>query len=341
MTSDIAVLRDVHRTFRLRAGQVHALDGVDLTIRAGESVGLVGETGCGKTTLARILMGLDRPSSGTVRMWGRDLAGLPRRDRRAFRRRLGVVFQDPFSSLNPKLSVERIIAEPLEIHRSGTRASRADRVAHLLEAVGIDPAWKDRRVSHLSGGQRQRVAIARAIAFEPELLILDEPASGLDVSVQAQVLNLLADLRDRLRFASLFISHDLAVVRHIADRISVMYLGRVVEDAPVTDLFGDPQHPYTMALLSSAMETGADGSRGRIVLSGDPPSPIALPTGCRFRTRCFRARDECAATDPDLRELRNGQHVACLFPGTAGLPVPDAAVGRRAGSQPRKASFSP
>ena len=254
MSAEIAVLSDLHKTFRVRGGHVRALDGVDLSIRAGESVGLVGESGSGKSTLARILMGLDRPTSGFALMWGCDLTRISKQDRLALRRKLGVVFQDPYSSLNPKLSLWRIITEPMEIHQVGTRASRAERARELMEAVGIDPAWRDRQVAQLSGGQRQRVAIARAIAMEPELLILDEPVSGLDVSVQAQVLNLLADLRDRLHFASLIISHDLAVVRHVADRITVLYLGRVVEDAPADEIFSDTQHPYTMALLSSAMD---------------------------------------------------------------------------------------
>jgi oligopeptide/dipeptide ABC transporter ATP-binding protein len=323
MTEEIAVLNGLHKTFRVRGGHVQALDGVDLTIHAGESVGRVGESGSGKSTLARILMGLDRPTSGAVQMWGHDLTAITKHERPALRRKLGVVFQDPFSSLNPKLSLGRIITEPMEIHRVGTRASRAERASELLDAVGIDPAWRGRKASQLSGGQRQRVAIARAIALEPELLILDEPVSGLDVSVQAQVLNVLADLRDRLRFASLIISHDLAVVRHVADRITVLYLGRVVEDAPADDLFRDSQHPYTMALLSSAMDDVGEAGTGRIVLTGDPPSPIDVPTGCRFRTRCFRASGQCAVTDPPLREIQGtGHQVACLFPGSSPPPVP-------------------
>jgi oligopeptide transport system ATP-binding protein len=314
VSDEIAIMRDIRKTFRMRAGHLSALDGVDLVLRKGECVGLVGESGSGKTTLARILMGIERPSSGMARLWGADPNALNRAQQAALRRKIGVVFQDPFSSLNPKLSLERIIAEPLEIHRVGTRATRAARVSELLEAVGLDPGWAGRRATRLSGGQRQRVAIARAIALEPELLILDEPVSGLDVSVQAQVLNLLAELRERLGFTTLFISHDLAVVRHVADRVAVMYLGRVVEEATTASLFDNPQHPYTCALLSSIFDEPGTTTK-RIVLEGDPPSPLSIPTGCRFRTRCFAAQPACSETDPSLREIYPGQRAACLFPG--------------------------
>jgi oligopeptide transport system ATP-binding protein len=319
MSTEIVSVRDVRRIFPTSRGPLRALDGVDLTISSGESLGLVGESGSGKTTLARILMGMDRPTSGTVTTWGKDLLDLERRERAQLRRRLGVVFQDPYSSLNPKLSLQRIIAEPLEIQRVGTKETRRARVEYLLEAVGLDPAWKNRRASQLSGGQRQRVAIARAIALEPDLLILDEPVSGLDVSVQAQVLNVLADLQDRMQFASLFISHDLAVVRHVADRIAVMYLGRIVEEGLGVELLAGPQHPYTIALLSSALEMDAEAAPGRILLHGDPPSAISLPEGCRFRSRCFRAEEPCASVDPTLQPLANPDHrAACLFPGVLG-----------------------
>jgi oligopeptide/dipeptide ABC transporter ATP-binding protein len=313
--SPIVEMRGVHRVFRTPRGPLRALDGVDLDIYAGESVALVGETGSGKSTLARLLLGLIAPTGGSVVLWGRELADYRGRELKSLRQKLGVVFQDPFSSLNPRLSVGRIVEEPLAIHGVSAAGRRA-RVRELLEAVGLDPSFAKRRPPVLSGGQRQRVAIARAIALEPELLVLDEPVSALDVSIQAQVLNLLADLHERLGFTSLIISHDLAVVRHVGERVAVMYLGRIVEIGDVADLFGHPQHPYTLALLSSAMDldvTNAD----RILLAGDPPSPISPPSGCRFRTRCFRAQARCGQEDPGLHPV-NGAAVACFFPGGFG-----------------------
>lgn len=316
MSHAAAELTSVHRTFVSKRRLVRALDGVDLHIAPGECVGLVGESGSGKSTLARILMGLDAPTGGTARLWDHDVARIRRRDRAALRRRIGVVFQDPYSSLNPSLSLGSIVGEPLAVHRFGTRMQRRRRVSELLRAVGIDPLWADRAVSRLSGGQRQRVAIARAIALDPELLILDEPVSALDVSVQAQVLNVLSDLQEQMHFGALFISHDLAVIRRVADTVAVMYLGRIVEQAPAATLFDNPQHPYTIALMSSISEVEVSNTPQRILLKGDPPSPIDLPSGCRFRTRCFRAQSDCAATDPALRPVAGtAASVACLHPG--------------------------
>ena len=300
------------RHFRTPQGRVQAVDGVSLTIGRGEAVALVGESGSGKSTLARMLVCLDRPTGGTLRFGEHDLTRGRGPGLRAVRRRVSMVFQDPYASLDGHLSIGRSVEEPMLIHRIGTADERAAKVAELLDAVGLDPEMADRRPAALSGGQRQRVAIARAIALDPELVVLDEPVSALDVSVQAQVLNLLADLRERYGLAYLFVSHDLGVVRHVAERTAVMQLGRIVEQGPTEQLFAQPRHPYTIALLSSAMEIGAD--ERRIALEGEPPSPLRPPSGCRFRTRCFRADAICAEADPALEE-EGGRGVACHHPG--------------------------
>ncbi|GIU97824.1 MAG: ABC transporter ATP-binding protein [Actinomycetota bacterium] len=311
--SPLLEARGIAKRYRVGRAVLTAVDGVDLTIGRGEAVAVVGESGSGKSTLARILVGLEAPSQGEVRFDGRIVDPTSRGSRLSLGARVGVVFQDPYGSLNPRLSVARAIEEPLIVHRWGDASARRRRVAELLEAVGLDPDLGARRPRGLSGGQRQRVAIARALALDPELLVLDEPVSALDVSVQAQILNLLADLRRARTLAYLFISHDLAVVRQVAERIAVMYLGRIVEIASADELYGAAAHPYTLALLSSAAEV--EGARAsRIPLQGDPPSPIERPGGCPFHPRCFRARERCGREDPVV--ATDGSHrVACWYPG--------------------------
>jgi oligopeptide/dipeptide ABC transporter ATP-binding protein len=306
----------VKRSFRTPAGRVQAVAGVDLALRPGEAVALVGESGSGKTTLARMIVGLDAPSEGTIRFHGQDLRADRRRVLRELHEKVSIVFQDPYSSLDPKLPIWRSVEEPLAVHGRGSRSERRRKADDLLDSVGLDPIYADRRPQALSGGQRQRAAIARAIALDPELVVLDEPVSALDVSVQAQVLNLLRDLRESLDLTYLFVSHDLAVVRHVTDRVAVMYLGRLVEEGPIEHVFARPSHPYTIALLSSAMDLG-DGGATRIVLGGDPPSPIDPPRGCRFHPRCFRARERCVGEEPRLGEF-DGRECACHYPGPLG-----------------------
>ncbi|MCZ7525806.1 MAG: ABC transporter ATP-binding protein [Acidimicrobiia bacterium] len=328
-----------------RRGLVRAVDGVDLAVGAGETVGVVGESGCGKSTLARLLVGLLEPTAGVVRFEGRDLAGLSRRERREVRRRVQIVLQDPAGALDPRMTVGASVAEPLRVHGE-RRKVVAERVPVALGAVGLDPGLARRYPQELSGGQRQRVAIARALVLAPRVVVLDEPVSALDASVRAEVVNLLADLRDRLGLACVVVSHDLPVVRHLADRVAVMYLGRVVEEGPAGEVLDRPRHPYTAALVSAAPvpDPAAERARERIVLAGDPPSPVAPPSGCRFRTRCWLARERCAEEEPAL-ELRAGPHpVACHFAGgdETWRSGPVAVVGggvvgaaRVAGSSPR------
>ena len=298
-------------------GVVHAVDGVSLTVRRGETLGIVGESGCGKSTLGRLLVRLLDPTSGTVRFRGDDITTLSHRDLRPYRRELQMIFQDPYASLNPRRRVGQIIADPFEIHGVGDRAEVKQRVQELLEVVGLSAHHINRFPHEFSGGQRQRVGVARALALNPQLIVADEPVSALDVSIQAQVVNLLDDLQDEFHLTYVFIAHDLGVVHHVSDRIAVMYLGVVVESAPADDLYAQPIHPYTEALLSAIpdIDTGEDDvRRERIVLEGEVPSPIAPPSGCRFHTRCPYATEICRAERPPLVEYGNGRFAACHHP---------------------------
>ena len=294
---------------------VRALDGVDLTVDRGECLGVVGESGSGKTTLGRCLIRLIEPTGGTVRFRGEQILGLRARELRRRRRHFQMIFQDPYGSLNPRMNVERTISEPLRIHGLVNKEERTERVLSLLELVGLPRAALRRYPHEFSGGQRQRIGIARALATEPDLVVADEPVSALDVSVQAQIVNLLASLQDSLDLALIFIAHDLAVVEQIAHRVAVLYLGRVVELASTDSLFGSPLHPYTVALLSAVPVPDPVRRRGRILLPGDPPSPLNPPSGCRFHTRCPIAKPRCETEEPQLVELRTGHTVACHFPG--------------------------
>lgn len=294
-------------------GTVRAVDGVDFSVGAGRTHALVGESGCGKSTLGRVLIGLEPPTEGTVRFHGRDVATLSRSERRDYQRNVQIVMQDPYASLNPRMTVGEIVREPFEVHGGiVARGKRDARVRELLDVVGLNPNHVDRYPHQFSGGQRQRISIARGIALEPEVLIADEAVSALDVSVQAQVLNLLQRLQEDLGLSYVFISHDLAVVRQIAHEVSVMYLGRVVEHADADALFNWQRHPYTRALLSAVPTVGDEAPRERIVLSGQLPSPANPPDGCNFRTRCPIATAACAAVDPALEG--DAHEVACITP---------------------------
>ena len=291
---------------------VQAVDKVSFDIIAGETLGLVGESGCGKSTVGRCLLRLHEPTRGEVRFEGRDIVGLPNREMQALRREMQIIFQDPYASLNPRLSIRSIVSEPLKIHGIGMKAEQNAKVEDLLSKVGLDPKYADRYPHEFSGGQRQRIGIARALALNPKLIICDEPVSALDVSVQAQVVNLLQELQDEFGLTYLFISHGLAVVEHISDRVAVMYLGKIVEICNAAELYELPLHPYTKALLSAIPIPDPKLKRERIVLKGDVPTPINPPSGCRFRTRCPIAIDECSSIDPELREIRPGHFAACI-----------------------------
>jgi oligopeptide transport system ATP-binding protein len=293
------------------SGVVRAVDGVSFALDRGETLALVGESGCGKSTTARLVLRLIEPSGGMVRFDGRDITNLKGAVLRRLRRRMQIVFQDPFASLNPRMTVGEILAEPLVVHRMGDRRERGRRVEELLRLVGLAPYHAQRYPHEFSGGQRQRIGIARALAVEPDLIVCDEPVSALDVSIQAQVINLLKDLQARLGLAYLFIAHDLAVVKHMADRIAVMYLGQIVEIAPKEMLFADPRHPYTRTLLAAIPRPDPHRERQGEVARGDVPSPMSPPSGCRFHTRCPFVIDRCRAEPPPLAPWAEGHLTAC------------------------------
>jgi oligopeptide transport system ATP-binding protein len=300
-----------------RHQRVKAVDGVSFTIRERETFGLIGESGCGKSTLGRTLARLYAQTSGSIRYQGREISHLSEKDLKPYRRKVQVIFQDPYSSLNPFMTVEQIIAEPMEIHLSLGRAERRQRIETLLDRVGLQKGELHKFPHEFSGGQRQRIGIARALSVDPEFIICDEPISALDVSIQAQIVNVLEDLQAELGLTYLFIAHNLLAVRHISSRIGVMYLGKLVEIAESRDLFQRPSHPYTMALLSAIPVPDPRIARAakRILLEGDLPSPFELPSGCRFRTRCPRATKACAEREPELLELAPEHWVACHQPG--------------------------
>jgi oligopeptide transport system ATP-binding protein len=294
-------------------GAVRAVDGLSFDIRDGETLGLVGESGCGKSTTGRTILQLHKATEGKVRFEGKELTELSGDDLRLARRDFQMIFQDPYASLNPRLTVERIIAEPLEVHNMGNGKERHERVKELMELVGLNPSMNNRYPHEFSGGQRQRIGVARALALNPKFIVADEPISALDVSIQAQVVNLLEELQQKLGLTYLFIAHDLSMVRHIADRTAVMYLGKIVELAEKDELYNNPLHPYTQALLSAVPipDPKKERKRQRIILTGDVPSPANPPTGCNFNPRCPVAIDICSEVDPEWREISAGHWVAC------------------------------
>lgn len=329
-------VRDMHVHFRLpraslsevRAPVLRAVDGVSFTIARGETFSIVGESGSGKSTTGRAILQLPPPTSGGVTVDGTDLASLSRADLRDMRRRMQMIFQDPYASVNRRMTVGDIIAEPMVIHGLHPGRARPARVGELMELVGLKPDWSTRYPHEFSGGQLQRVGIARALAVDPDFIVADEPVSALDVSVQAQVINLLQRLQRDLGLTLLFIAHDLSVVRHLSDRVAVMYLGRLVEIANCDTLYASPRHPYTRALLSAIPmpDPEAEAARSAIILEGEIPSPVSPPSGCPFRTRCWKVREACITTAPSLRTVDGGTRVACHDPEPPGVPGPGPAA---------------
>ena len=301
--------------FQRQVGAVRAVDGVSFYVKRGETLGLVGESGCGKSTTGRAILQLYKPTAGTVDFDGTDLIKLKGESMRQMRRKIQMIFQDPYASLNPRMTVGQLVGEPLMVHNVATGAEINERVEHLLELVKLNPAFATRYPHEFSGGQRQRIGVARALALQPSFIICDEPISALDVSIQAQVVNLLEELQDQFNLTYLFIAHDLSMVKHISDRIAVMYLGVLVELTSRDELHANPLHPYTQALLSAVPipDPVADAKRTRVILTGDVPSPANPPSGCRFRTRCPIAEAACAESRPEFREIKPGHFVACFF----------------------------
>jgi oligopeptide transport system ATP-binding protein len=300
---------------RRQIGAVHAVDDISFDVHEGETLGLVGESGCGKSTTGRTILQLYKPSSGHVYFNGTDLVTLKPEELRKMRRKMQMIFQDPYASLNPRMTVGDIVGEPLIIHQVAQGKEVQERVEHLLDTVGLNPSFANRYPHEFSGGQRQRIGVARALALQPQLIICDEPISALDVSIQAQVVNLLEDLQQEFNLTYLFIAHDLSMVRHISERVAVMYLGIIVELADRQELYNHPLHPYTQALLSAVPipDPVMESRRKRIILEGDVPSPVNPPSGCRFRTRCAYAEAICAEVKPDFREIQPGHFAACHF----------------------------
>lgn len=305
--------------FHKEIASVKAVDGVSMTIRQGETVGLVGESGCGKTTFGRAILRLEEPTSGEVFFEGENILAYDYNQMRALRKKMQIIFQDPFSSLNPRKSVSHIIGEPLLIHGVKNRLERNERVLELLNVVGLRKEHMRRYPHQFSGGQRQRIGVARALALNPKLIVCDEAVSALDVSIQAQVINLLKDLQEEFGLTYLFISHDLSVVEHVSDRVAVMYLGKIVELANSKELYQTPLHPYTQALLSASPIPDPELKRDRIILRGDVPSPINPPKGCRFNTRCLYVQDICYQNEPELKEVKKDHVAACFFAETVGI----------------------
>jgi oligopeptide transport system ATP-binding protein len=299
--------------FQRQVGAVHAVDGVSFDVKRGETLGLVGESGCGKSTTGRTILQLYKPTAGDIQFEGVDLVKLHGEDLRKMRRKIQMIFQDPYASLNPRMTVQQIVGEPLMVHNAAGGQEIEERVKHLLDLVGLNPAFATRYPHEFSGGQRQRIGVARALALQPSFIICDEPISALDVSIQAQVVNLLEELQEQFNLTYLFIAHDLSMVRHISKRVAVMYLGVIVELAARDELYRAPLHPYTQALLSAVPipDPVADATRKRTVLEGDVPSPVNPPSGCRFRTRCPIAEKMCSESRPDFREVSPGHFVAC------------------------------